>query len=63
MDGTIGVGLIGLGTVGSGVVQLLSDAPAAVRRRKHIDFQLQKVAVRAPQRQRSVEVGAAITMR
>ena len=42
----VGVGLIGLGTVGSGVVELLQDTPASLRRRKHVDFALQCVAVR-----------------
>ena len=45
-DMPVGVGLIGLGTVGSGVVELLQDAPASLRRRKHVDFALRRVAVR-----------------
>ena len=52
-DMPIGVGLIGLGTVGSGVVELLQDAPASLRRRKHVDFALQRVAVRDLDKPRS----------
>ena len=50
---SVGVGLIGLGTVGSGVVELLQDAPASLRRRKHVDFALQCVAVRDLDKPRS----------
>ena len=46
MSKPVGVGLIGLGTVGSGVVQLLRHAPSSMRRRKHVDFALERVAVR-----------------
>ena len=49
----VGVGLIGLGTVGSGVVELLQDAPASLRRRKHVDFALRRVAVRSLDKPRS----------
>ena len=52
-DMPVGVGLIGLGTVGSGVVELLQDAPASLRRRKHVDFALQRVAVRSLDKPRS----------
>ncbi len=52
-DMPIGVGLIGLGTVGSGVVELLQDAPASLRRRKHVDFALRRVAVRDLDKPRS----------
>jgi homoserine dehydrogenase len=45
MSDSIGVGLIGFGTVGSGVVELLQDAPSSMRRRKNIDFSLQRIAV------------------
>ena len=41
----IGVGIIGLGTVGSGVVRLLEDAPTSMRRRKHVCFSIERVAV------------------
>ena len=52
-DMPVGVGLIGLGTVGSGVVELLQDAPASLRRRKHVDFALRRVAVRDLDKPRS----------
>ncbi|MBT4498707.1 MAG: homoserine dehydrogenase, partial [Gemmatimonadetes bacterium] len=55
MAKTIGIGLIGLGTVGSGVVQLLRNAPSAMRRRKNVGFELRGIAVRDVGRQRSVD--------
>jgi len=55
MAKTIGIGLIGLGTVGSGVVQLLHNAPSAMRRRKSASFELQGIAVRDIGKQRSVD--------
>ncbi len=55
MDRPVGIGLIGLGNVASGVVRLLGDAPAAVRRRR-LDVALQRVAVRDLQRPRTVAV-------
>ena len=60
MAGSTGVGLIGLGTVGSGVVRLLQDAPSSMRRRKHVDFVLRRVAVRDPARPREVSVDPAV---
>ena len=53
MSNPIGVGIIGLGTVGSGVVELLQDAPSSMRRRKHVDFALKRVAVRDMARPRA----------
>ncbi|HIG19022.1 MAG TPA: homoserine dehydrogenase, partial [Candidatus Handelsmanbacteria bacterium] len=44
MSDTIGIGMIGLGTVGTGAVQLLQDAPAAMRRRRHAEFDIRRVA-------------------
>ena len=58
MGSSIGVGLIGLGTVGSGVVRLLRDAPAAMQRRQHLDFQLRRIAVADPAKKRAVDVAA-----
>ncbi len=58
MGSSIGVGLIGLGTVGSGVVRLLRDAPAAMERRQHLDFQLRRIAVADPAKKRAVDVAA-----
>jgi homoserine dehydrogenase len=55
MSDTIGIGLIGLGTVGTGVVELLQDAPSAVRRRK-AQFQVRRVAVRDPAKARDVRL-------
>ena len=55
MSGAIGLGLIGLGTVGTGVVQLLREAPAAVRRRKAC-FEVRRAAVRDPARARDVQL-------
>ena len=60
MSNPIGVGLIGLGTVGSGVVELLQDAPSSMRRRKHVDFALKRVAVRDMARPRAVAVDKAL---
>jgi homoserine dehydrogenase len=56
-NGAIGVGIIGLGTVGSGVVRLLEDAPTSMRRRKHVCFSLERVAVRELDKERDVEIG------
>ena len=55
MSDPIGLGLIGLGTVGTGVVQLLREAPAAVRRRK-ARFEVRRVAVRDPAKARDVQL-------
>lgn len=55
----IGVGIIGLGTVGSGVVRLLEDAPTSMRRRKHVCFSIERVAVRDLDKVRSVQIDAA----
>lgn len=55
----IGVGIIGLGTVGSGVVRLLEDAPTSMRRRKHVCFSIERVAVRDLAKARSVHIDAA----
>lgn len=60
MSEPIGVGLIGLGTVGSGVVELLQDAPASMRRRKHVDFALRRIAVREMAKSRAVAVDQAL---
>jgi len=60
MSNPIGVGLIGLGTVGSGVVELLQDAPSSMRRRKHVDFALKRVAVRDRAKPRVVAVDKAL---
>ena len=60
MSNPIGVGIIGLGTVGSGVVELLQDAPSSMRRRKHVDFALKRVAVRDLARRRAVAVDEAL---
>ncbi|MFH1566639.1 MAG: homoserine dehydrogenase [Gemmatimonadota bacterium] len=59
MGERIGIGLIGLGTVGGGVVKLLQDLPEAVRRRKHLGFDVRRVAVRDPGKGRPVAVEAA----
>src|SRR3989339_521959 len=59
MNRPVGIGLIGLGNVGSGLVRLLHDAPAAVRRRR-MDFALRRIAVRDPARPRSVAVDPAL---
>jgi homoserine dehydrogenase len=59
MDRPVGIGLIGLGNVASGVVRLLGDAPAAVRRRR-LDVALQRVAVRDLKRPRTVAVDPAL---
>ncbi|MBM3276515.1 MAG: homoserine dehydrogenase [Candidatus Handelsmanbacteria bacterium] len=60
MSKTIGVGLIGLGTVGGGVVRLLQDAPASMRRRKGVDLALRRVAVRDAAKAREVAVDAGL---
>ncbi|MFA6110216.1 MAG: homoserine dehydrogenase [Candidatus Latescibacterota bacterium] len=59
MNRPVGIGLIGLGNVGSGLVRLLHDAPAAVRRRR-MDFALRRIAVRDPARPRDVAVDPAL---
>jgi homoserine dehydrogenase len=55
----IGVGIIGLGTVGSGVVSLLENAPTSMRRRQHVCFSIERVAVRDLSRVRDVHVDPA----
>ncbi len=60
MAKTIGVGLIGLGTVGSGVARLLQDAPCSMRRRKHADLALRRVAVRDASKPRPVQVDPSL---
>jgi homoserine dehydrogenase len=55
MAKTIGIGLIGLGTVGSGVLQLLHNAPSAMRRRRNVGFELRGIAVRDVGKQRNVD--------
>ena len=58
-NGAIGVGIIGLGTVGSGVVRLLEDAPTSMRRREHVEFSIERVAVRDLSKGRDVEIDPA----
>lgn len=60
MSDSIGVGLIGFGTVGSGVVELLQDAPSSMRRRKHVGFSLQRIAVRDLQKSRGTSIDQAL---
>ena len=60
MNKPVGVGLIGLGTVGSGVVQLLRDAPSSMRRREHVDFTLERVAVGNPEKNRAVDIDQSV---
>ena len=60
MSESIGIGLIGLGTVGSGVLRLLQDASLSMRRRRHVEFALQRVAVRDTGKQRDVEFDPAL---
>ena len=60
MDKSIGIGLIGLGTVGTGVLQLLQDAPSSMRRRKHVDFAIRRVAVRDVGKRREVSFDPAL---
>jgi homoserine dehydrogenase len=60
MAKSVGIGLIGLGTVGSGVVRLLQDRPSSLRRRKHLDFALKRIAVRQLAKARPVEVDPAL---
>ena len=60
MSDSIGVGLIGFGTVGSGVVELLQDAPSSMRRRKHVGFSLQRIAVRDLQKSRGKSIDQAL---
>ena len=60
MSNAIGIGLIGMGTVGSGVARLLQDAPSSMRRRKHDDFALKRVAVRDASKRRPVDLGNSV---
>ena len=62
MSNAIGIGLIGLGTVGTGVVQLLQDAPSAMRRRRHVEFDIRRVAVRDPRKARDVELADGVVV-
>lgn len=52
----IGVGLLGLGNVGSGVVKLLSDNAAAIESRLGARVVVRKIAVRAREKRRLVDV-------
>src|SRR5215203_3091271 len=52
----IGVGLLGLGNVGSGVVKLLAENAAAVEQRLGARVVVKKVAVRAAEKRRLVDV-------
>jgi len=52
----IGVGLLGLGNVGSGVVKLLADNMAAVEQRLGARVVVRKIAVRAAEKRRLVDV-------
>ena len=58
----IGIGMIGLGTVGTGVVQLLQDAPSAMRRRRHAEFDVRRVAVRDPGKSREVVLADGVVV-
>lgn len=58
----IGVGMIGLGTVGTGVIELLQDAPSAMRRRRHAEFDIRRVAVRDPNKARQVQLPAGVVV-
>ncbi len=62
MSDTIGIGMIGLGTVGTGAVQLLQDAPAAMRRRRHAEFDIRRVAVRDPAKVRDVTLADGVVV-
>ena len=52
----VGVGIIGLGTVGSGVVKLLRDMPISMKRRKHVTFSIEKIAIRSKLKDRLISV-------
>ena len=52
----IGVGLLGLGNVGSGVVKLLAENAAAVEQRLGTRVVVRKIAVRAAEKRRLVDV-------
>ena len=45
--------------VGSGVVRLLEDAPTSMRRREHVEFSIERVAVRDLSKERDVEIDPA----
>jgi homoserine dehydrogenase len=62
VSNAIGIGMIGLGTVGTGVVQLLQDAPSAMRRRRHAEFAIRRVAVRDLAKQRDVDLGDGVVV-
>jgi homoserine dehydrogenase len=57
---TIHVGLIGLGTVGTGVVQILHQQAELIAQRLGAHLQLAKVAMRHPERERAVQLPAAL---
>ena len=62
MSHATGIGMIGLGTVGTGVVQLLQDAPSAMRRRRHAEFDIRRVAVRDPDKRRDVDLADGVVV-
>ena len=54
MTKTIKIGLLGLGNVGAGVVQILDENRALIRRRTGKDLQVKTVVVRDASKERSV---------
>ena len=53
------VGLLGLGTVGSGVVRLLDERAAVIRKRLGRGIRIERIAVRRKRRRRGVQVDPA----
>ena len=53
---TIGVGVLGCGNVGGALVELLLESGADIERRTGITFEIRRVAVRSPSKDRSVEI-------
>jgi homoserine dehydrogenase len=56
----IGIGLLGCGNVGSALAQLLLEDSENIARRTGITFELRKVAVRRPSKDRDVSVPAEL---
>jgi homoserine dehydrogenase len=57
-DTTTGVGILGCGNVGSALVNVLLERAEDIARRSSVLFEVRKVAVRSPSKERSVDLPA-----
>ncbi len=57
---TVGVGILGCGNVGAALVQLLQEKAAHVEARTGLAFEVRKVSVRSPSKERDVALPAGV---